>query len=83
MIPASQLTIDTSLEGVFGEDPPEGVERLQEVGDEFGEQELVTIVVDYSKSNGTIAKMFLEDLAKELTLISIAVTMGFYAIFIR
>lgn len=68
MIPASKLTIDTSMEGVFGEGEgvPEGVKSFQEIGKEFGEQERVTIVVDCSKSEDIIAEMYLKDLAEVL-----------------
>ncbi|UCE74948.1 MAG: MMPL family transporter [Methanomassiliicoccales archaeon] len=63
---AANLKIDSSVEGVFGDDVPEEIEDFMEVGEEFGEQELVTVVVDCKKSNETAAKMFLEDLAGEL-----------------
>jgi predicted RND superfamily exporter protein len=63
---AANLKIDSSLEGVFGDDVPEEISDFMEVGEEFGEQELVTIVVDCENSNETNARMFLEDLALEL-----------------
>lgn len=66
MIPTSQLQIDSSMEGMFGEDMPESIEEFQDMAEMFGEQELVTIVVDCEDSNGTNAKMFLEDLAAVL-----------------
>lgn len=66
MVPTSQMQIDSSMEGMFGEDPPREVKKFQDVAELFGEQELVTIVVDCSDSNGTIAKMFLADLATVL-----------------
>jgi predicted RND superfamily exporter protein len=66
MIPASQLTIDSSMEGMFGGEVPEEIEKFEEVADDFGEQELVTIVVDVHKSNRSNAELFLKELADEL-----------------
>ncbi len=66
LIPASELKVDTSIEGFFGDDPPEEMKRYQEITGEFGEHRIVTVAVDCSKSNGTIAKMFLEDLGDVL-----------------
>jgi predicted RND superfamily exporter protein len=67
LVPTSQLQIDSSIEGMFGSgEMPEEIEKFQDVADMFGEQELVTIVVDCSDSNASIAKMYLEDLATEL-----------------
>jgi predicted RND superfamily exporter protein len=66
MVLAANLKIDSSMEGVFGDDVPEEIEDFIEVGEEFGEQELVTVVVDCEKSNETAAKMFLEELAQKL-----------------
>jgi predicted RND superfamily exporter protein len=66
MVPASQLVVDSSMEGFFGEDMPQEVIDYLAVIEEFGEQEMVTIVVDCSESNDTVAKLYLEDLAEEL-----------------
>lgn len=66
LIPASQLTVDTSVEGFFGDNPPEEITRYQDITEEFGEQDIVTVVVDCSHSNGTLAKIFLEDLGDSL-----------------
>ena len=67
LIPTSQMQIDSSIEGMFGsEEMPEEIEKFEDVAELFGEQELVTIVVDCSDSNGTVAKLFLQDLAAEL-----------------
>jgi predicted RND superfamily exporter protein len=63
---AANLKIDSSMEGVFGDDVPKEISDFMEVGEEFGEQELVTIVVDCENSNETNARMFLKDLALEL-----------------
>ncbi|UCE38350.1 MAG: MMPL family transporter [Thermoplasmata archaeon] len=63
---AANLKIDSSVEGVFGDDVPEEIEDFMEVGEEFGEQELVTVVVDCENSNETNARMFLKDLAPVL-----------------
>jgi len=69
LIPTSQLKIDTSMEGFFGDkNLPEEIEKFQEIGEEFGEQELVTIVVDSrNPDNSDIAKRYLEDLAENLS----------------
>jgi predicted RND superfamily exporter protein len=66
MIPASQLTIDSSMSGVFGEDLPQEIQDYQAVTDEFGEQETVLVVVDCSQSDEVAAKNFLHDLREEL-----------------
>jgi predicted RND superfamily exporter protein len=67
LIPTSQLTIDSSIEGMFGSgEMPEEIEKFQDVSDLFGEQELVTIVVDCSDSNSTVAKSYIQNLAAEL-----------------
>ena len=69
LIPTSQLQIDTSMEGFFGtEDLPEEIERFQDLGKEFGEQELVTVVVDCKNPiNSEIAQNYLADLAENLS----------------
>ena len=66
LAPASQLTIDSSVEGAFGDDVPEDMERFEEIASTFGEQEMVTVVVDCTASNGSIALQFLQDLAPDL-----------------
>jgi predicted RND superfamily exporter protein len=63
---AANLKLDSSMEGVFGDDVPKEISDFMEVGEEFGEQELVTIVVDCESSNETNARMFLENLAQDL-----------------
>ncbi|MFW9831933.1 MAG: RND family transporter [Candidatus Thorarchaeota archaeon] len=66
MIPASQLTMDSSWDQVFGDDMPDEVKDYQDMIDEFGEQEPVVIVVDCSDSEPETAELFLGDLANEL-----------------
>ena len=67
MIPASQLTMDTSMGQMFGDDMPDEIKDYQDLIDEFGEQEPVVIVVDISDSDDDeSAKQFLADLADEL-----------------
>jgi predicted RND superfamily exporter protein len=69
LIPTSQLQIDTSMEGFFGDkNLPEEIERFEEFGEKFGEQELVTVVVDCKDpTNSEIAKRYIEDLAQNLS----------------
>lgn len=64
MIPASQLKTDTSIESVFGDDPD--VSRHLELSEKFGEQELVTVVVDCTNSSEEVAREYLEGLAAVL-----------------
>ena len=68
LIPASDFQVDTSIEGVFGnKDQPKEIERFEEIGEEFGEQEEVLIVVDCKEEkNGDIAKSYLAALGSEL-----------------
>jgi predicted RND superfamily exporter protein len=72
LIPTSQLQIDTSMEGFFGtENLPEEIEKFQEIGTEFGEQELVTVVVDCKDpDNSELAQYYLSDLAENLSKIN-------------
>jgi hypothetical protein len=57
------------MEGFFGtKNLPEEIERFEEFGEEFGEQELVTIVVDCKDpANSNIAKNYLADLVENLS----------------
>jgi hydrophobe/amphiphile efflux-3 (HAE3) family protein len=66
LIPTSQLTVDSSMEGMFGGEVPSEIKKFEQLAKDFGEQELVTIVVDVHKSNATTAQNYLEDLAIEL-----------------
>jgi predicted RND superfamily exporter protein len=66
MIPASQLKIESDLEGFMGSDVPEEIKQFQRVSSEFGEQELVTIVVDCSRSTQEAAEGYIEELAERL-----------------
>ena len=61
MIPASQLKTDTSIESVFGDDPD--VRKHLELSDKFGEQELVTVVVDCTNSSAEVAMKYLRDIS--------------------
>jgi predicted RND superfamily exporter protein len=65
-IPASQLTIDTSIEGNLGDDLPGEVQQFERIAGEFGEQELVTVVVDCSDSTPAAAEGYLVELARSL-----------------
>jgi predicted RND superfamily exporter protein len=66
LVPASHLTIDSSVEGAFGDDVPEDMERFEHIAASFGEQEMVTVVVDCTGSNGSVARQFLQELASML-----------------
>jgi len=66
MIPASQLTIDTSIEGNLGENLPEEIKRFNEITERFGEHDMVTIVVDCKQSNASIAQMFMRNISDVL-----------------
>ncbi len=68
MIPMSRFQVDTSMEGVFGnEDQPEEIEIFEEIGSEFGEQEDILIVIDCKEQkNGDIAKSYLTALSAKL-----------------
>jgi len=66
LIPASRLTIESDLEGFMGDDVPPDIEQFQLISSEFGEQELVTIVVDCSQSTPEAAEGYVEELAERL-----------------
>ena len=51
LIPTSQLTIDSSMGGMLGEDMPDEIQQFVELSELFGEQELVTVVVDATDSD--------------------------------
>ncbi len=65
LIPASNFTIDSSVEGFFGSDDPD-VKMVQAVRDQFGEQELVTVVIDCSDSDPSAAEAYGQSLIEEL-----------------
>lgn len=65
LIPISRFNIDSSLEGFLGSDDPE-IKMAQNVRDQFGEQELVTVVVDCSNSNASAAESYGLALVEEL-----------------
>ncbi len=66
LIPTSQLTIDSSMGGMLGEDMPDEIQQFVELSELFGEQELVTVVVDATDSDEETAISYLEDLSVEL-----------------
>ncbi|KYK25007.1 hypothetical protein AYK25_05600 [Thermoplasmatales archaeon SM1-50] len=66
LIPTSQLAIDSSMTGIIGEDMPDEIQKFTEISELFGEQELVTVVVDAANSNEETAIGYLEDLSLEL-----------------
>jgi len=66
LIPTSQLVIDSSMEGIIGDEMPDEIQKFTEISELFGEQELVTVVVDATDSNNEIAIGYLEDLSLEL-----------------
>jgi len=64
VIPASQLETDTSMESLFGEDPD--VNKHLEISEKFGEQQLITVVVDCTNSSRDVAEDYLEQLSASL-----------------
>ena len=66
LIPTSQLAIDSSMNGIIGDDMPNEIQKFTEVSELFGEQELVTVVVDATDINEETAIGYLEDLSLEL-----------------
>jgi predicted RND superfamily exporter protein len=65
LIPASQLKIDSSTAGFFSGDDEE-IENYFDTIEAFGEQELLTIVIDSSNSTSSNAEAFVEYLASDL-----------------
>ncbi len=65
MVPASQLKTDTSIESIVETDDPV-VKGYLELESEFGEQGLITVVVDAKDSNSSVAEDYVLALAKEL-----------------
>jgi len=65
-IPFSQLEVDSSYDTVIGDNGPEGMTRHQNLVEQFGEQEIATVVVDCSNSNRSNAESFIEELADRL-----------------
>lgn len=64
IIPASQLRTNTSMDSFFGDDP--NIEKYTSFTEEFGNQELITVVVDCSKSNYSVAEAYLTELKPAL-----------------
>ena len=64
-IPASNFNINTNIEEMFESDDPDVV-AMDEVKDKFGEQELVTVVVDCSDSKEPFAELYIERLVEKL-----------------
>jgi predicted RND superfamily exporter protein len=52
------------MDSFFGDN--KDIERFNEVADMFGDQELVTVVVDASSSNHTVAANFMDDMISKL-----------------
>ena len=65
MIPASNFSVDTKVEGWFGEGDPE-IMKAQETKDRFGAQDLITVVVDCSGSDTATAEEYVELLGGKL-----------------
>lgn len=59
--PATQLEVNTSIESMFGDDD-DSIRKWMDINDNFGEQELVTIVVDCSESNETTAIDYIHEI---------------------
>jgi predicted RND superfamily exporter protein len=63
LIPASGFQIDTSMEGFLHADDPD-IQALDDIGNRFGEQQLVTVVVDCSESSPSYAEAYIGDIAQ-------------------
>lgn len=61
-----QLKVDSSYDTVIGKNGPEGMVQHQDLVEQFGEQEIATVVVDCSNSNQSAAESFIEELADRL-----------------
>ena len=61
-----QLKFDTSYENVIGDDGPDGMIQHQDLVEQFGEQEIATVVVDCSDSNQSNAESFVNEIATRL-----------------
>lgn len=66
VIPLSQLAVDSSYDNVVGDDGPEGMRLQDELVEQFGEQEIATVVVDCSNSNQSNAESYIRDIADRL-----------------
>jgi predicted RND superfamily exporter protein len=64
-VPVSNFSIDTDIKGMFESSDP-NVLLMEEINDRFGEQELVTIVVDCSKSDPQSAESYIEKIVEKL-----------------
>ncbi|MQY55982.1 MAG: MMPL family transporter [Dehalococcoidia bacterium] len=64
-IPASNFTIDTSMEGYFESDDPDFL-AAEAVEEQFGGSNMVVVVIDCSDSNAYTAKAYARTLAKKL-----------------
>lgn len=65
MIPASQLGVDSDAMKALRSDDPDMI-AMEQIEEDYGGQETVTVVVDTSKSDDDTAKAYIEDLAVEL-----------------
>lgn len=66
LIPLSQLEVDSSYGTIIGENGPEGLIQHQNLVEQFGEQEIATVVVDCSNSDPGAAESYIDDLAVRL-----------------
>lgn len=65
LVSASNFAVDTSIEGWFKEDDPD-IKMAEEIKEQFGAQDLVTVVVDSANSDAPTAESYVELLAGKL-----------------
>ncbi|MCK4247904.1 MAG: MMPL family transporter, partial [Methanomicrobia archaeon] len=65
LIPASNFAIDSNVESMFESDDPD-IKMMEDIDERFGEQELVTVVIDCSNSNPSTAESYVETLVEKL-----------------
>jgi len=65
LIPASNLSVESGMDTFLSTDDPDVV-MAEHVKERFGEQDLVTVVVDCSNSDAATAEAYLQSLADKL-----------------
>jgi len=65
LIPVSNFAIDSNVESMFESDDPD-MKMMEDIDERFGEQELVTVVIDCSNSNPSTAESYVETLVEKL-----------------
>lgn len=65
LVSALNFAIDTNIEEMFESDDPD-IKMVEDVRNRFGEQEVVTVVIDCSSSSASNAQSYIEKLAEKL-----------------